>query len=235
MFKYGIPSYRRPECKTIDTLVRLGVKEEDIFVSLQEDCQKEYEKFHAGVNYLHRKADCAAGNRNTLIENMIVPFILLDDDITGFAIREPKSNFKRISEIKAFEDEVVSAINLANENKVSLIGASANANGLVAKGRARYSFDCLLQGSLLVFLDNIFFDTAWKMVEDYELSLRVIKNSHTLRMNQVTALKPKNGTNKGGLHDRYASGELPLWTARLARKYPYFKPNKDYTGGRVSF
>ena len=234
MLNYGIPSYKRPQCDTISTLLKLGVEKDRIAVSLQED-DKAYKKIHPDIHFFLRNADCAAGNRNTLIKNMDMPLVLLDDDITGFAIRKNGINFKRITDIAEFEAEIESAIAEAKENKVSLIGASANANNLVARGRDKYSFDCLLQGSFLVMLSPVLFDEEWKMVEDYELSLRLLKKRHTMRMNQITAFKPKNGTNDGGLHARYASGQLPSWTAKLAQKYPYFKPNKTLTGGQVRF
>ncbi len=85
-------------------------------------------------------------------------------------------------------------------------------------------------------LDNIMFNEKWKMVEDYEIALRTIrKGGHTLRANALCARKPKNGTNEGGLHERYVNGELGKWIARLALVYPEFKPNKDKTGGHIKF
>jgi hypothetical protein len=85
-------------------------------------------------------------------------------------------------------------------------------------------------------LEPIKFNEKWKMVEDYEIALRTIRRGgHTLRSNWLSVRKPKNGTNKGGLHERYASGELKEWISRLAQVYPEFKPNKDKTGGYVRF
>ena len=66
-----------------------GVPAENIYVSLQKDEQlNEYRAVHPHVNYICREADCAAGNRNTLIDAVGAPLILLDDDITSFVVKE---------------------------------------------------------------------------------------------------------------------------------------------------
>lgn len=235
--KYGIASYGRPKCATIDTLTRSGVTAENIYVSLQkEDQLREYKAIHPNVNYICRDADCAAGNRNTLIDAVGAPLILLDDDITSFAVKENDSNFKRVNDFSVFERAIDKAIDQAVLNRCSVVGIAATTNDLVARGRDEYSYDVLLQGSFLVLLaDNLKFDEKWKMVEDYELSLRAILCGHTLRANYISAYKPKNGTNSGGLHERYVNGELPLWIERLSKVYPMFVPNKSKLGGRVRF
>ena len=237
LLRYGIPSYKRPECKTVDMLINAGVSCENIYVSLQDESQLEqYKAVHPDIQYVVRQADCAAGNRNTLLEALGAPLVLLDDDIRAIAIKQTDSNFKRAITREEFEAVIEAAIIRGQENKCSVVGFADTTNNLVARGREEYSYDVLLQGSFLVVLSgDIRFDERWKMVEDYELSLRTILQSHTLRSNYVSAFKPQNGTNAGGLHDRYENGELTWWIERLSKKYPMFKPNKAKTGGRVRF
>lgn len=237
MFTYGIPSFHRPECKAIDTLCSLGIEKDRIIVSLQDEQEvHSYEKFHSDVRYIVRKADCAAGNRNTLLKNLETPLVIIDDDITSFAFKGNKmSSFKKIEDAKSLESIILQTVDIAKDNDIPIIGCAATSNDLVARNRTRYSYDVLLQGSFLVFLAPLFFDERWKMVEDYELSLRAIRMSHTMRDNYLCARKPKNGTNKGGLHERYASNELPYWVASLGKQYREFKPNKEMTGGSVRY
>lgn len=234
---YGIASYKRPECKTIDLLNSLGVENNRIFVALQDESEIEkYKAFHKDVNYIVRKADCAAGNRNTLIQRLPKPLVLLDDDLKAFVIRRNGQNFKRMTTADEVENELEIAIEEARLNKCEMIGFSATENNMVARARPDFSYDVLLQGSMLIALGDTEFDENWKMVEDYEISLRIIhRNGHTIRANQISAIKPKNGTNEGGLHERYENNELPIWTRRLGQKYKEFKPNKTFTGGRVKF
>lgn len=235
--KFGIPSYHRPECKTVDTLIAGGIDPSDIFVALQGKKEVErYKELHPNVNFLLREADCAAGNRNTLIDALETPFVLLDDDITSIAEKLPGGNFRGAEWRKIVSDRIPRAIETAEENGCQIIGIAPTTNSMVARGRGEYSYDCVLQGSFLVMLEPIKFNEKWKMVEDYEIALRTIRRGgHTLRANWLSVRKPKNGTNQGGLHERYASGELQTWISRLAQVYPEFKPNKDKLGGYVRF
>ena len=234
---FGIPSYKRPECKTIDMLFGYGISADDIYVSLQSKSEVDlYKAVHPTVHYVYREADCAAGNRNTLLMTVGAPIVLLDDDITSIAVKLPGHNFRRLNDGKTLLNGISEITDLAKENKCAIAGVAATTNDLIARSRERYSFDCLLQGSFLIFLEDILFNEKWKMVEDYELSLRVVRSGkHILRANGFSANKPKNGTNPGGLHDRYASGELRTWITRLSQVYPEFKPNKDRTGGHIKF
>ena len=92
----------------------------------------------------------------------------------------------------------------AELNGAVLFGVSPSENAIVRKGRGKIDIDVLLQGTVIGVCEKIYFDERWKMVEDYEISLRAMtKHGHTIRFNDYVAKKPKNGTNKGGLHERY--------------------------------
>ena len=229
--KYGIASYKRPECRTVKTLLEAGVAGEDIIISVQsEQDYKSYSEKH-NVKIIYAENDCAGGNRNNILKNVEGDLILLDDDITSFAYWDGKKFIANTQKVLSMINEDLAKI----EDDVAIIGISPSANGLVRKGRPDLSYLTLLQGTFLIFKDkSIFFDEKWKMVEDYEISLNAIHSGKTtLRLNNYVANKPKNGTNKGGLHDRYVNNELPIWITRLAKKYKEFIPNKDKTGGRV--
>lgn len=234
---FGIPSFKRPECRTIETLLSAGVEESKIFVSLQEEEDlPAYKEKHPGVNYLFRRADCAAGNRNTIVELLEDrPLCLLDDDIVSFSTYDEHGKFITNTErgIKKIEE----TCSFAQQNGISIAGVAPTNSNIIARGRKRYSVDVVLQGSVLIFTKNgIFFDDRYKMVEDYELCLReMCKGGRTIRNNYVCANKPKNGTNKGGMHERYENGELPFWIDFLAKVYPMFVPNKNKTGGSVKW
>lgn len=218
---FGIPSYRRPQCKTIDTLKNLGFLDTEIVVALQDESDvSEYKAVHPNTKYIYRKTDCAAGNRNTLLSALPRPLILLDDDISSFSVKVPNRNFKAIQDGFALKSLLYHIIQIAQINNCALIGCAPTSNDIIAKRRAEYSFDCLLQGTFLIVLKKINFNEKWKMVEDYELCLRLIR---------------KNGSNNGGMHERYENNELPLWISRLDAIFPEFQMNKSKTGGYVKF
>ena len=234
---YGIASYHRPECRTIKTLLDAGVPFEDIVVSVQDENDlQEYKKKHPDIRIIFRKTDCAAGNRNTLLNNITErPLCLLDDDISSFCIFTQDGRFL-VNTPEALK-QLEQLAKTAQVNNSPIAGVSAVANGIIARNRPDYTIDALLQGTVIIMLSkNLRFDERFKMVEDYEISLKTIYSGfHTIRYNYLAANKPKNGTNKGGLHDRYAKGELPLWLERLHKKYPLFKVNKAKTGGDIKW
>lgn len=237
IFRYGIPSYKRPQCKTVDMLVRAGVDKSNIYVSLQDHSQlEEYKAVHPDIHYIVRNADCAAGNRNTLMDELGAPIVLMDDDLSSVAIKYAGRNFKSIYNKDEWEQILEQAIAEAKENNCVIIGVAANTNDIIAKNRRKYDYDSLLQGSFLVVLEQLRFDESWKAIDDYELSLRVIANNrHTLRINTMSACKRQNCTNQGGCYEVYKEHPPQEWIFKLERKYPFFKANKTYTGGSVNW
>lgn len=229
---YGIASYHRPECRTVRTLLDAGVDKRDILIATQtEDDYEDYRRLHEDIRVIYREASSAAGNRNTILETVKErPLILLDDDITSIAKYDGKSFKPATEECLRLIEKIVE-----ESEGICIGGVAASSNGLFAKGRWEYDADTLLQGSLLFVYDReIRFSEKYLMVEDYEICLRAIaQGKHTSRYNHICAMKPKNGSNKGGLHERYENGEDHAWHKRLAKEYPMYKPNKNLTGGHI--
>lgn len=228
---YCIASYNRPECRTVKTLRETGVKKEDIIIATQNATDYlEYKTKH-DCDIIFERKDCAAGNRNTLLDYVDGPCLLLDDDITGFMYYDGKWK----TDNEASLDGILNCFDIAKNENASLFGVSANSNSIITRNRFEIDIDVLLQGSVIGVLDkDIRFNDKWKMVEDYEVVLRTLRaGKHVIRHNYLCAKKPQNGTNSGGLHDRYAEGQLPYWIERLAKVYPEFKPNKKKDGGQI--
>jgi len=229
---FGIPSYKRPNCQTVSTLLKAGVDKARIVISVQSESDySEYKKLH-DVEVIFKEADCAAGNRNTLLEYAKEPILLLDDDIRSFALY---TDGKWKTDTEAALRGIERLFEVARENHSCVFGVSPNTNAIITRARYEYDYDCLLQGTVIGVLDNsVRFDARWKMVEDYEFSLRMIRqNKHVLRGNYYAANKPKNGSNEGGLHDRYKEGQLPHWIRKLHQIYNEFEPNKNFDGGQI--
>lgn len=229
---FGIPSYHRPECKTINTLLNAGVETSKIVVSVQDEYDlKKYKENFPEIQIIFRKTDCAAGNRNTLLEYVKErPICLLDDDI---------SSFSYFTDDGKFLVQTNHAINILQKisKKCELIGIAPTSNNMVGRNRSDWNIDVVLQGTALIINSlNLRFDERYKMVEDYEIALRTIyQGGHTLRYNYICANKPDNGTNKGGMHERYINNELPFFLKALHKQYPIFKVNKSFTGGEIKW
>lgn len=218
--KYGIPSYHRPECKTINTLLKSGVKKEDIIVSVQDEMDLwKYKKRYPDINVIFRQTDCAAGNRNTLLDYIQDPMILFDDDITSFCIYNEK-NFKK------YFDIVKDLENLYQEakfNKCSIFGVAANTNALLARRRNHYDFNCVLQGSIMGIIDtDLRFDESFKVIDDYELCCRaILLDKFTIRNNFISANKPQNTTN-GGVQGKIRKRRIKKVYEVIGKKISFF-------------
>lgn len=226
----GIASYKRPQCRTLETLREAGI--DDVIVSTQTEADyREYKKRH-NCEVIYAPKDSAAGNRNTILEYVDEPVLLLDDDITCFKLfrngRWMKDTFSSLEAI--FQTEAA-----ARDNGCSLFGVSQTDNNIIMRNRFEYDFNVLLQGTVIGVLDTrIRFNEKYKMVEDYEICLREMrKGTRILRANYICAGKPKNGTNQGGMHERYEQGQLKHWIATLGKYYPEFRPNKNKDGGQL--
>lgn len=243
MILFGIASYHRPECNTYNILRNIGINNESIIIGLNDpDDEQRYKNLHKDANIIVRAGNSAAFNRNTLLNHVKSRVVLLDDDITAFKMwdgnnKSKNGKYKALNGnelIKEFEQCFL----VAEKNNAQIFGFSANDNSMNAKARmqrwGKYTPDVMIQGTVTGILTpkDVFFDERYLMVEDYELSCRIIASGgHTLRRNDLVAIKPQNGTNEGGLHERYAAGEQKLWINRLCRQWARIvKPTKDCKG-----
>lgn len=231
---YAIASYHRPECKTIKTLLKAGVDVSDIVISVQEKEDFEiYSNLHRGIKIIYREGSCLSENRNNILDNIKErPICLLDDDITSFCYYEGR---KFITDSRTALEKLSELAEQAKRNGCELCGIAATANAIIAGNRPVVGVDMLCQGTVVVILsEDLRYDETQKMVQDYEICLRIIsKGGHVLRGNHLSANKPQNGTNKGGLHEEYLRGENKYWHKVLAKKYPMYKINKKGTGGTI--
>lgn len=180
---------------------------------------------------IYRKAENSAGNRNTiLLHCKESPIVLLDDDITSFAIGTKTENM-----IKRSRGDAINLIKKLAKLDYDLIGCAETTSNVIMRNREPISRNVLLQGSfIIVRTSELLFNENYKMLEDYELACRAIQNGYKVaRYNYLGTNKPKNGTNKGGYHEQYLSGENKKWLWLLQNDYSFFKVNKEKTGGRI--
>ncbi len=231
---FGIPSYKRPQCKTAHMLLENGIDKHDIVISVQtREDRDAYKKLH-DVEIIYGEADCAAGNRNTILKYVGQPVILMDDDVYGINVYyETERKFKRntaeaLSNVKYMEDE-------ARKIHAQVFGIAANSNVIIRGARYKTDINVLLQGTFIGIMNSALrFNTSYKVVDDYELCCRIIKQGGTtLRFNDFSCAKPKNTSNAGGCKERYENGELQKTIKRMSKEYSFFVPNKHYDGGAL--
>lgn len=226
----AIPSYKRPQCISVNALKKAGFNMKDVVVGVQtEEDYKAYKEIHGDIEIMLKPASCCAGNRNNLIKELKPPVILMDDDIVSFEYYNGNSyvvdNEKVLNEL----------LELAKTNNKGLMGISSNDSNIIRISRPQIQFNQLLQGSFLVVKTEELFDENYKVIDDYELCCRVIQNKQgTVRYNNYSLRKKLNTKEKGGCHDLYKSGALEKYLKLLELQYPFFKANKKYTGGTIN-
>lgn len=92
MILYGISSYHRPQCRTAQTLLDMGIPADSILIHLNaEEDIPAYEAVWGGaVELRYAKGNCVACNRNGLIRAAHGgELVLLDDDVKSFKKLNP--------------------------------------------------------------------------------------------------------------------------------------------------
>lgn len=131
---FGIASYHRPQCKTYRFLIKIGISNSDILIGLNdEDDYELYKRNYPESNIVVRKGFSAAFNRNTLLQEINAPCVLLDDDISGIQILREKKKGKNPYFTNATVEELKGCIENCFEesrkNNAKIFGASPNNRG----------------------------------------------------------------------------------------------------------
>lgn len=217
-YKILIPSYQRAgRASTIDFL-RGGVYGcEDIIVSTQtEDDYQAYKKAYAGkATIIYREGNSVGDNRNTLLEwaqkNGVSFAVMLDDDIRSFRFM----NGKRITTPEQAHELFLRCFWLASGEGSPLWGCYPCDNRLSMKPKVRCT---LLTGTLLGFLDTTLrFDNRYRIKEDYELSLRLMRQGRKVLRFDSFGVTAQHKTEGGCFADW---GNQGRYADMLVEQYP---------------
>ena len=220
-FVFGIPSYKRSdEQLTLDYLEQMGYSKEQIFISTQtaEDYEKYSKKYSNRANILYRKGTCVSDNRNTILDNFEKgqKIIMLDDDIKYIGSLKDK-------QIKPFTKEELNkflndAFEYCEKNHSLIWGGYPVDNYYFMK--ASIDKKNLLIGTILgIINDEYRFNREFKVKEDFELCLQMIKNGYNcIRFNFIHA--PAKHKSEGGCKDVWNTDDE--CTKKILLKYPNF-------------
>lgn len=232
---FGISGYKRPECKTYYTLKALGYDDHEIVICTNDQTDYEqYKKLYPNVIYT--EGDCVADNRNALLEYAEDNIVLCDDDISGIKriVAANTKNGVRFRKITGRQelDEVLSDCFKQGETFgfYSLENAGFCWREVLENGL--YSTNRLYQGGFCGFRKgDLRYDRKWKVLDDYELILRLIASGKAVkRRNDVVPFKGRMARAKGGYHDLYKMGIQKIYGERLLKAYKgLIKANNDYT------
>lgn len=225
---FAIASYDRVDRQHfLKYLKGLGFTRDEIYISTQ--CNGDYtaykEKYGEDAHILYREGVNVCDNKNTLVDKLCgrgVPVIFASDKVKSLQYLGADGKAHDVADRATFDRFIAWAYGLCAKNHCSVWGVYPTSNAYFMKRSA--SVDKMLLGCMMGFMPNtkMRFDQNFPLKEDFELSLRVIREgSHTLRLNNLCL----NATfhTKGGCHSLWNSeGDNVNETCcrRMLAKYP---------------
>lgn len=228
----GIPSYKRPNLKTMGFLGDAFDKSEIVIGTQTEYEYEQYSKMWGNdATVIFGSAKSAAGNRNNILDyvqaNGTTEILFLDDDI---------SYVRTINDLKLkgaqFRGLMESCFAVCRKNDITLFGGYTCSNKLMMSNSAKPN---IIDGMLMGLLDTTLrFDTNFTTKEDYELSLRLMsKGKRVIRFNGFAA--QAESCSKGGceeIRNRGGQGVMAKW---LIQAYPSYVKEHPTRKGEIKF
>ncbi|HNX02203.1 MAG TPA: hypothetical protein PLE33_05880 [Candidatus Cloacimonas sp.] len=217
--KIAIPSYRRPNVKTLELLKEFSKEEVFIFVHDAEDYAK-YQINAGRAQIIQTNAPQGIVNQRNFILDYFPEgekIIMLDDDIK----KVKKLINKRLSSNVSVKQFFSFGFSLCTAHNYKLWGVYPIANSFFMK--PKLSNHHFIIGTLTGIINNkLRYDSNLKVKEDYDFTLQnIIKFGGALRLDYYT-IEAEHYTNKGGCVD-YRNEQIERECANyLLRKYPKF-------------
>lgn len=243
---YGIAGYHRPECKTYQTLVKLGIPKDQIVISLNDENDfEEYNKrYGKETTVIYKKGNNVACNRNNILNWFPTGtyVMVLDDDISSFKgwKQEGESKYGKLVNLdrESLENVLLQSFEETLKVKSNMFGTYAIANTMMIKSTIEtqgiYSINKMFQGGSCGFIidKEHRYNENMLLLDDYEIVLKNIKEGNiVLRRNDIVAITPKMGSSKGGYFDIYKLGKQKEYILKLKQMYPnMITIKKDYSG-----
>lgn len=207
---YAIASYHRPKCKTYHALKECGIEDERIVISLNDsnDYKAYRQNLGSRARIILREGMYVSFNRNTCLNQFEdgSKILLLDDDIRSFQKWYECSETKcgrLINLTNNFEREVKKIFDFMQKNGINYAGVISTDNKMniskLNRTGEQYSYNTLLQGGFNFIIKNnkIVYDEKMKILDDYELCLRLIRQGEIIvRNNTIIANKARMGKEK---------------------------------------
>ena len=202
---FAIASYDRADRQHfLAYLKKFGFKKDEIYISTQRKADRDAytERFGDDATILYREAHNVSENKNTLVDRLCgrgIPVIFASDKVKSLQYLGADGKAHDVETRKQFDQFIGWCYGVCAKNHGSVWGVYPTSNAYFMKRSA--SVDKMLLGCLMGFMPNakFRFDPNFPLKEDFELSLRVVKEGgHTVRFNNLCL----NATfhTKGGCH-----------------------------------
>lgn len=208
---FAIPSYDRADRQLfLAYLKRLGYTRDSIYISTQCDRDRDAytARYGADAHIIYRPGSNVCDNKNTLADTLSdsgAHVVFVSDKVKGVQYLAKGGKVVRTIETRELLERFIAyGYAMAERNRCQVWGVYPTNNAYFMDQSA--SVDKMLLGCFMGFRPGfrLRFDPAFPLKEDFELSLRVIRDGgHTLRFNNI-CLDATFHT-KGGCHAMWNS------------------------------
>ena len=190
--QFAIASYDRLDRQHFLTYLKeLGFRRDDIYISTQCVCDRNaYEEAYGkAAHILYREGRNVCDNKNTLVERLCgkgVPVIFASDKVKSLQFLGADGKVHDVTDRSVFDRLIEWCYLTAAKNGATVWGVYPTNNAYFMKRSV--SVDKMLLGCMMGFMPRakIRFDPLFPLKEDFELSLRVIRDGgHTMRFNNL--------------------------------------------------
>lgn len=228
-----IPSYQRANKVTTIDFLGDAFKKEEIIIGTQteEDFKLYSEKYGERAIVIYKQGNSVGENRNNLLEycqeHGIKECLQLDDDLRCIVTLD-----KRRLRGKEFRDLLERCFDMCRESRVTMFGGYCCENPLMMSRTAKPN---VIVGMLCGILDtSIRYDVSFRIKEDYELSLRLMRQGkRVIRFNSFGASAAHKTA--GGCSEDWQSADYDKWAQLLIDAYPEYVKGHPTKKGEIKF
>lgn len=238
MTVYQIPSYDRADRQaTVGVLHALGIPKKDIWIGVDDEAQ--YALYRDAVGDMATVLICNSTNCAEARASMQSRtrdgerIVTLDDDIRAFSQYVDDRHLQPITDRAEFEKTIDSSFRFAQAHNAPVWGGYPVVNPYFMSRTIDLRNVTLATFMGIVNGPDVRFDPEWRVKEDYELCLRVMRaGKNCVRYNFLVAEAVHH--TPGGAMRQWSSGQDEVFTARLCREFPdLVAPAKSAAGFRL--
>ena len=163
--------------------------------------------------------------RNWILKNNKCDVFFLDDDLDYAGIIErklEKYKVRRISDEIIYLDQISKLFEIAYQFDAKLIGLFTSGNNLTNYPYAPFVFNGACLGSCMGIINDgtYYFNEEYEVKEDYELTLRNIKDGRPVVRTSVLFMQHEHTQMKGGCRDSNRINKEKKAIKLLIKEYP---------------
>jgi len=163
--------------------------------------------------------------RNWILKNSKCNVFFIDDDLQygGYVERtETSYKVKRITDESIYVEEMVKLFDVCQQMNSKICGFFTVGNNLTNYSWNPYLFNGICLGSCMGIINDgeYYFDESYDVKEDYELTLRHLKEKGVTVRSNVLFLQHEHTQTEGGCRDSARIDKEKEAIKRLNRSYP---------------